>query len=285
MKQMGDPTKNDRRILSQPALSSASVVLGKASKALSTQGAQPVVFGREDVVDAQRYAPMWEDLLRFEAPPAIVTALHTRGMRVQGFADAIGALNLDLYPVRVTTLPIINGTRVDAPGLLRHIRLNFNRFIDTDNSEFLPYTPGTDDVTWASSSPLGTVFRIDIVGPYNAAVVNTLMENHRWRFTTIYTPNTGTHPVSGHREWGFRKTATGELHFYTRGADRSTQAPETMFDVLTFRGGDALWRSFQRKVAEFINTNGGSAVSLDRFSRRFNWTVVRTLLGLRDRTI
>ena len=145
---------------------------------------QNAVFGKEDVQGAQQYGPLYMDLLTFEVPAPIVANLTARSMSVQHYEDAIGDLNLDLYSIQISRLPTIGGSAVDAAGLLAHIRTNCNSFIDTGNSEFLYYDPA-DEAKWLSNDPLGTVFKIDIFGPDNAAVVCSLFEPTRWRFTTI----------------------------------------------------------------------------------------------------
>ncbi len=115
-------------------------------------------------------------------------------MNIQKLEDAIGDLNLDLYPVRVTKLPTVNGTALDSAGLLNYIRLHIDDFVDTDLGNFLPYLAGTDDTSWTSSSPAGTVFKIDLAGPDDAAVVTSLAESRRWRFTTVHTSRHGRPP-------------------------------------------------------------------------------------------
>jgi N-acetyl-anhydromuramyl-L-alanine amidase AmpD len=238
--------------------------------------ARPLIISRSDTQIAQQIAPAFRDLLTFTVPAPVEQSLSARGMRVQRYEDAIGDLNLDFYPVRVSQLPSGFST---PEALLDHVRLNLNAFIDTDNSDFSPYAPGTDDVTWASSAPLGAAYYIDIAGPDDAAVVGSLVESHRWRFTTIWTPRSGEHPVTGHREWGcFTDGETGEHVFYTRGADRSTGPMETIGDFITFRGGDRLWLSLQRGLAGYINANGGSARAVSRLSCRVNWNVIRVMV-------
>lgn len=257
----------------QPSRSGAA---GYAMAASARNGAtaRPLVFDREDVDDAQRYGPAWRDLLTFATPASVVSAIQARDMHVQRFEDAIGDLNLDFYPVRVDRLP--NGYASPA-DLLSYVRLNLNSFVDTSYSRFEPYAPGTDDVAWASGSPLGAVYKIIIPGD-NAAVAGSLVENWRWRFTTLYTPDTGEHPVSGHREWGYQDVDGGGYRFYTRGADRSTSVVETALDAVTFGMADRLWQSYQAKLAGFINGAGGSATIEDRFSKRFKWSVVNILV-------
>jgi hypothetical protein len=259
-----------------------TLVLGAAGLGATdamASAVQPVVYDREDVDAALQIGPRYADLLAFAVPQAVLTTLDSRSMRVQRFDDAIGDLNLDLYPVTVTKMPTVDGVEMDAPALLRHVRLHIADFVDKTNSEFSPYSTEDRD-RWISDEPVGTVFKIDIVALDNAAVVASLVEQDRWRFTTISTPETGGHPVSGHREWGYRISDANAHVFYTRGADRSTRAPETLLAPITFAGADNLWLGFQDRLASFINRHGGTAVKMERFSRQFEWTPFRQLLNL-----
>lgn len=230
-----------------------------------------LIIGPDDVQQAQQYAPQWADLFNWTAPGTLDGTLAARGMRIQRIQDAIGALNLDRYEVRCTALP----AGWSDVALMNHLRNHLNDFIDTDNSEFIPYAVGTDDVQWGSASPVGAVFKIDIVGPDNAAVVGSLVEDRRFRFTTINAPWSGDHPVSGHREFGVRRDGDATV-FYTRGADRATTG---LVETVVFAGAHHLWLSFQRKLCDWINANGGSATVLAPFSERFHPEVVRILYG------
>lgn len=247
-------------------------------QAMSTMHRAPVararalIIGPEDVDQAQRFAPQWADLFNWSVPSWIPGYLAGRNMTVQRIADAAGALNLDRYEVRITSLP----SGYTDESLLEYLRLNINNFLDTDNSEFIPYTTGDDDVKWASASPTGTVFKIDIVGPDNAAVVCSLKEAKRWRFTTIHTDWSGDHPVSGHREFGVRTDSDGVVVVYTRGADRATDG---LGESIAFFGADHLWRSFQSKLTDWVNANGGAAAAPEPFSQRFHPRVVDILYG------
>ena len=234
--------------------------------------ARAMIIGPEDVQQAQRYAPQWADLFNWSVPDWIPGYLAGRDMSVQRIADAVGALNLDRYEVRITSVP----AGYTDLSLLEYVRTHLNDFLDTDNSEFIPYTTGDDDVKWTSVSPVGTAFKIDIIGPDNAAVVASLVEDHRWRFTTIRTPWSGEHPVSGHREFGVRTDADGAVVVYTRGADRATDG---LGESIVFFGADRLWKSFQRKFADWVNANGGSASAPEPFSQRFHPAVVDILYG------
>lgn len=233
---------------------------------------RPLVIGPEDVEQAQRHAPQWADLFNWNVPDWMPGYLAGRNMRVQRPVDAAGALNLDRYEVRVTTLP----AGWTDESLLEHVRLHLNDFVETAITEFLPYTPGDDDAKWASASPAGAVFKIDFAGPDNAAVVCSLCEPRRWRFTTVHTEWSGDHPVSGHREFGVRTDTEGAAVVYTRAADRATDG---LGESLVFFGADQAWKIFQRKVAEFVQAQGGAAAVVPPFSERFHPRLVDILFG------
>jgi hypothetical protein len=224
---------------------------------------------------------LWLDLITYVPPASAITGLTSRNIRVQSIFDAMGELNTDFYAVKIPKLPSKGGVLMTAESLLEDIRLRFNEFVDTSYSEFTPLDP-VDAPIWLSASPLGAVIKIDIKGPDNAAVVVAEMDARHWRFCTVETPllKTGSHPVSGTREFGMRSGPEG-LFFYTKGADRPTEILETIFsDVATFPGADKLWRSLQDKVATFVNANGGQAQIVTPYSKRNPWGAVVTLYRL-----
>ena len=226
--------------------------------------AQPML--RDSTADARRYAPRWRHLLRWRAPSAIRAEVRRRGFSIQTFASARGDLNLDLLEVKVSRLP----SGQSAEDLIRHIRINMARFVNPSLTRFDFFSPA-DGTKWSGSSPEGTMFNLRIPGD-NAAVVASKVEPRKWRFTTIETPATGTHPVSGHREFGIRETDDNGYIIYTRGADRFTY-PSAMgaLETPAFAVAERLWRSFQEKVADHVNRNGGSARVLTPFRRHFSW--------------
>jgi hypothetical protein len=68
---------------------------------------------------------------------------------------------------------------------------------------------------------------------------------------------------------------------YTKGADRVTNWYHSIFENSAFSGADDLWYSFEEKVVEFINENGGQASKFDESQQRAfrpNWADVRNKL-------
>jgi hypothetical protein len=201
--------------------------------------------------------------------------------------DGLGELNLDMYLIKVVTLPTVAGRTLSAEELLTQIRLDLNSFVDRDYAEFYPYYPRynprvlRDKIAWESDNPVGAVLSIDmnwgIVNTEDGSVVCSLHSPRRWIFTTLRTPQDSSHPVSGNREFGFFSSQDGWM-FYVRGADRVTDGLTWAVTPIPFVLADSLWCSFQEKVSAFVNQNGGSAiVEPDPISERVPWGGVELL--------
>lgn len=222
----------------------------------------------------------WRDLVEFQPPAKLIADLKARSFSVQSVFDGLGDLNTDLYAVRISKPLLAAGTAMTPEAFLEYVRLHINDFVDNSLSTFNPLEP-VDAPIWLSANPLGAVIKIDIQGPDNAAVLVSEQDSHHWRFTTVQTPFslTGTHPVSGNRDFGL-KVDTDGWTFYTRGADRATDpAAFLASDILTFPKADQLWRSLQAKMAAYVIANGGAAQIIPPFSVRNPWTAVRTLFN------
>src|SRR5262245_25065455 len=103
-------------------------------------------------------------LISFRPPPDIQKAIDDRGFKgnrwhIHQIESAAGPVNLDNYLVKILRLPSEKGLD-SLEGLLRHIRLNINNFVNTDDVEFSPYAD-SDASKWRSDSPLGAVVHID----------------------------------------------------------------------------------------------------------------------------
>jgi hypothetical protein len=105
----------------------------------------------------------------------------------------------------------------------------------------------------------------------DGAVVASLVEPNRWRFTTIWAPRAYGHPVTGHREFGYSQREDGSFEIFTRGADRSSGVGETLGELITWWGAGATWRSMQERLVTFVNKNQGSATKGEVFSHQIGW--------------
>lgn len=192
-------------------------------------------------------------------------------------------VNMDYFPITIDKMPTVNNKKLTPSEFLNYIRININGFVNTSLSSFQPYQHyGTNDVAlWNSSNPLGAVIEIDIAGPDNGSVIVSNCSASSWTFSTIYDPLYLSHPVSGHREVGYTQNANGSVTFYTRAVDRLTNVDATALQAIAgipFDNADALWRSFQSKVTDYVKANGGTAkVGIPEIYRP-NWQKVKDVL-------
>lgn len=224
----------------------------------------------------------WTSLLLKKVPDSVVKGLTERKMKVQYAHNESYSndLNIDLYPVRIDRFPMYAGVRLTPESLIRYIRLNINSLLDTSISRFTPYI-AVDAMRWATNNPVGAVMRIDI-RPDNAAVVCSSATPTGWTFTTVDTPATGTHPVSGHRSF-FIASRNGVHYFVVKGLDMTSSGIAGMGLPIGgeygYRKADQLWLSLQRGVANFITSNGGAANVEKRYSARIAWRLVYRRYG------
>jgi hypothetical protein len=81
-------------------------------------------------------------------------------------------------------------------------------FVDFNDSDYGTYPTGE----------VGNVVYLDAFGPDNAAVMVTEKQPLHFRYSTVQTEATGTHPLYGFRQYGFEEGASsGSFKFYIRG--------------------------------------------------------------------
>ncbi|GEM_PF-1494445 len=223
----------------------------------------------------------WVSLLLFKVPEEITAKLRARKMYVQYAHNESYSndLNTDFYRLKIDKFPTVNGVVLNAVSLIKYIRLTINQLVNTAYCDFHPYDAVTDKPVWESDNPVNAVLKLDILGPDNAAVVVSLARPNGWRFTTIHAPDTGDHPVSGHREFFIGKDSrTGGVYFVIKGLDMMSTGVAGLGLPVGGRIGfgitDALWRSMRQKIINFINANGGSAKADITYSERVGWRYV-----------
>ena len=207
--------------------------------------------------------------------------------------DAAGRVNLDYYPVIVKKLPMLDGKQLTPVQLLEHVRLHMNSFVDTGISDFHPFQD-QDKPVWESDDPDGALVLINIKlapGVVDYGLVVTSQDvSSEWRFSTVrggsgFTAindrnKPGAHPVTGNRAFGFH--GAGPWTFYTIGGDRATRSMDEFFGIpraneIGYGQADKLWKSFQKKLVEFVNSHEGEAeinVSATS-SKRYSWDSIK----------
>ncbi|GEM_PF-2002392 len=225
-------------------------------------------------------------LSQIAATPHIVPGLNNPIIaRIQSIDNAYSStVNMDYFSVRVNQLPMVGGERMTPANFLQYIRVNINRFVDQNLSVFTPYSyyGVNDEDLWNSPDPTGAIVGIDIPGPNNGSVIVSQSNSTGWTFTTINDPRFQDHPVSGNRDFGYEQNSDGSYTFFTRGVDRITNWDATLIQWATqfpFNQADALWMSFQSKIATFINLNQGNAIINEPTKHRPDWSLVKQVMN------
>lgn len=183
--------------------------------------------------------PKWQVLTQHKPNQAILDKLSMIKSKYplsdvawQSIENASGnVVNLDYFPVTVTTLPKnpTTGQRFTAPEFLNYIRTHMDEFVDTSITSFSPSPiteTGYDEAQiWNSNNPFGGVIHLDIALPGgDGTVICTDFHQSKWIFSTINVPYRlfkqgydGEHPVSGNREFGFSENANAVIHFILEG--------------------------------------------------------------------
>lgn len=147
------------------------------------------------------------------------------------------------------------------------------------NTSFKAYSDDPDRIRWESDNFLGAVMQFDNLVDDLGVVASEVNDDH-WIFTTVrdsrlpFLGDVGTHPVTGHRMFGFYETEQSSTVIYTRGADRTTGAMETITSPATFLGGHLIWLAWQAGIVNYVNENGGEADYLDYTSERYPYDLV-----------
>lgn len=143
--------------------------------------------------------------------------------------------------------------------------------------DFLPYSI-QDATDFVSNNPIASIYLIEadastplqnIATDDGAIMVSGLTANN-WTISTINTPNNGSQPFSGNRQWGWIINQSGNFEFYTRAVDVATISKllgvisfgsadtecqqETYYDI-----ADATWRNMQQEIENWVVENGGQA--------------------------
>jgi hypothetical protein len=221
----------------------------------------------------------WADLISFRPPMSVQQAVRARSSVVGNWyvhrlESAFGGdINLDYYPVRVTTLPWLGGGVISADQLLAIIRKTLTSRVSATLAQFAPYDPAVDGLLWTSNSPLNAVVHIDMfaggVNVEDGSVVVSSNRPDRWIFSTIWTTDDFGHPVSGNRAFGYVLNEDGSWTFYTRGADRATTVGD--LPMIVFPAAHQLWVSLQDGIVAYVKSTGGEAAKEQPHSARYSW--------------
>lgn len=247
----------------------------------------------------------WADLIRFKPDDAVLKSADRRlvKVRLQPIELGLGDINLDYYPIYVNRLPIRPGTRkrFTAEEFLEYFRLHIpgDKFMDPNVCQFYLYDKESERTIWTGKCAESAVLNIDmvtmwgVVNPDDGSVICSRHDSGVFCFSTVETLGDALHPVNGNREFGFfirpgdgstiaaslnsvQRVTLPQYVFFTRGADRVSDAFNYAISGSVFAGGHRLWSRMQRRFYRFVNQNGGNAVQSGwNISKRHDWATIK----------
>jgi hypothetical protein len=236
----------------------------------------------------------WADLIKFKPPQEIYDKFDEENANapnvnpppiwyVHEIEDAAGSkINLDSYSVTVTTLPEDeNENQMTIDELFKYIRTHLDDLMDHNVARFRnqgdPDKDFTNEDNWETDNYYGVIKKFTAFETFmnttifdDLGVIVTKQTSNSWIFTTIHTPQTSNHAVSGHREFGFKSNPNGTYTIFIRGADIPTTPVDRVMQERIFNGAEALWNSVMDGIIEFVTNNSGTTGTKQVVSNQYN---------------
>ncbi|UKB82213.1 hypothetical protein LF887_14495 [Chryseobacterium sp. MEBOG06] len=244
--------------------------------------------------------PKWKDVATHQVPQSVKTKMQNiknqtnyyDNWALTDLDNGLGVkLNMDLFPVKITSLPNKPGTNVkyNPVEFFDFFRKNINLFAEKFNPTVDNYYGINDTALWFSNNPLGALIHIDIT-PDDGTVVCSGYWTNSWMFTTVKAPKSwsydGIHPVAGNRLFSYYTDPNDNtMYIYTRGVDRvsynysdNSTILNSIIQSLAFLGADNLWKGMQAKLSTFIVNNGGYADKVTPEIYRPNYNKIKNYI-------
>jgi hypothetical protein len=185
---------------------------------------------------------------RANLPPEVIQALEASGSDIQEIINGSGDYVYDEYSVDIDKMP----PGVTPEKFLSDMLRDLNGTLKDGGFDFINKFARRN----AGDPKLGEIIDIDILGPDNGSVVLSEFDSSHFTFTTVKTPESGSHPEHGSREFGFEQNPDGSIKFYTRGASRPRDFLVDLFGDLPQSIG---WSRLMKGISDAIDASGGQA--------------------------
>ncbi|ARV59035.1 hypothetical protein BZZ01_10645 [Nostocales cyanobacterium HT-58-2] len=206
-----DDTHKALDFLSQK-LSNSSILDSTLSVSNSTYLTQNPNESNFDPCQSESYKRLLQLSRPNGLPREVQTALTGAKAELQPIADGSGEYVYDEYKITFNRMP----QGVTPESFLDEMLRDLNGTVSNPDFNNI-----NEFKRRSSEAPrLGDIIDIDIYGPDNGSVVLSNRSDSYFVFSTIKTPETGSHPEYGSREFGFERNPDGSVTFYTRGASR-----------------------------------------------------------------
>ena len=227
--------------------------------------------------------------------------------------------NIDYYGVEVTTYPDFNndGNPDSEADIYQAFRNKFTNLASgtKDDFQFSCNVPNNDtntgDISWefvpltlndanlfTSNNPLASILLINagvdiegIIGESatsdEGAIMVSEFTSNDWTISTITSPQNGSQPFSGNRQWGWLINQNGNFEFFTRAVDvakinkilniipgTNTECQQDTY----YNIAEATWENMQQEITDWVNVNDGQANIVPKKAIRVNKEKIKELL-------
>jgi hypothetical protein len=180
---------------------------------------------------------------------AVRTGLTAGGATIQSLADGSGSCVLDEYSILVSIMP----PGKSPENFLLEMANDLNGTVNDKGFNAINLF-----VRSQSGRPcVGEIIHIDIAGPDNGSVMLVEMTPEYFIFQTVTTPQDGSHPENGSREFGFERIGTN-IKFYTRGVSRPGNIAVRLAGAMPQMIG---WTRLCRGLSDTLSKSGGTPVA------------------------
>jgi len=151
-----------------------------------------------------------------DASAAVQGALGPHGATLQSVKDGVGPVVYDEYWIVLDAMP----SDLTPEQYLSEMSADINRAVaDETFDQINTFTRAQQDQQRGAPA-VGDVVDINFTGPDNGSVMLVEATPEHFIYQTATTPQLGTHPEYGSREFGFERLEGGPVRFYTRGVSR-----------------------------------------------------------------
>ncbi len=182
--------------------------------------------------------------------PAVQGALGTHNASLQSISGGAGPIVYDYYWVVMDSMP----ATVTPDGYLTEMSNDLNAAVHNESFDRINVFKRTQQDVKRGAPAVGDVYDIDILGPDNGSVMLVERTPSHFIFQTVTTKQTGTHPESGSREFGYEPADGGGVKFYTRGASRPGSEVAGMVGAPIQERG---WTSMLQGIGAALQSRGG----------------------------
>jgi hypothetical protein len=194
---------------------------------------------------------------------AVQSALGPHGAQIQSVTGGVGPTVCDEYSIIMDAMP----PNLTAEAYLTEMSQDLNAAVHNSEFDRINVFRRTQQDQQRGAPAVGDVYDINILGPDNGSVMLIERTPNHFIFQTVTTPQTGTHPEYGSREFGFELLQGGGVRWYTRGVSRpGSEAAGIVGAPIQERG----WTAMLTGIGNTLQSRGGRlrAGSFSRWIRR-----------------